>query len=73
MTTYIIKILGSRKDWNRLLESSRISTAEINLTKQELKLATLERTKEMVEMEMIEGRGVEFILIHPDPYPSPEE
>ena len=71
MTTYIIKILGSRKDWNRLLESSRISTAEINLTKQELKLATLERATEIVKM--IEDRCVQFMLIHPDPYPSPEE
>ncbi|CAG2253328.1 unnamed protein product [Mytilus edulis] len=70
-TTYIIKFRGSRKEWNRLLESSHPSTEEYNYYKQELKIATFERTKEMVEM--IEGRGVEFILIHPDPYPSPEE
>ncbi|CAG2245140.1 unnamed protein product [Mytilus edulis] len=70
-TTYIIKFRGSKKEWNRLLESSHPSTEEYNYYKQELKIATFERTKEMVEM--IEGRGVEFILIHPDPYPSPEE
>lgn len=71
MTMYMIKFRGSRVQWNKFLETVNPAPKHYNYYKHELTVETLEKTKEMVAV--LEGMGVEFLLIHPDPYPSPEE
>ncbi|XP_071138502.1 uncharacterized protein [Mytilus edulis] len=67
MTMYIIKFRGSRLEWNRFLETTNPAPGQYNFYKHELKLDSLEQTKEMVAV--IEGMGLSSSSFTPTPIP----
>ncbi|CAC5386994.1 unnamed protein product [Mytilus coruscus] len=71
MGTYILMFRGTRREWNELLETINPARKEFEYCKQQLMICDFDRIKVIVEM--FEGWGVDYMLIHPDPYPSAEQ